>query len=133
MMKICVDPYFKPKKVDDPNRENLFELIYSPGKTMNSKEKVNQRREYTWNDLYPEQTQVDEFLKERLITHKSRLLKIKGIKQRNRTPSKKQDAFDIKPNTSREELKGVKVVTNDNLQLVPVYSAGIENSFMILL
>jgi len=45
MLKKFVDPYFQPKNVQDPDRTNLFELIYSPGNTVNSKEEVNTRRE----------------------------------------------------------------------------------------
>jgi hypothetical protein len=107
MFKICLDPYFKPKHVDDLDRENLFELIYSPGKTINSKEKVNTRREIKWEDLYPEQEVVDEFLIERHQTHKDRLMKIKGAKQADKSPKKFLNS-DAKHNTSREEPKVIK-------------------------
>ena len=86
MMKLFVDPVFKPKYVPDPDRENLFELIYSPGNTMNSKESINQRREITWNNLYLTEDDTKEFLNERLNTQKSKLLKYKSFKSVNRTP-----------------------------------------------
>jgi len=103
MLKLFLDPYFKPRKVADPDRENLFDLIYSPGKTINSKEKINQRREINWDDLYPTQEKVDEFLRERLSSHKSRLMKIKGFKSVNKTP--KKDREDNKSITTRDDLK----------------------------
>ena len=122
MLKICLDPYFKPKNVEDPNRENLFELVYSPGKTINTKEKVNLRREITWDHLYPTKEQVDAFLQERLSTHKTRLMKIKGIKSVKKSPKKEMKEV-LRSNTTRDDLKSIKVVTNDNsLSLYPEYT-----------
>lgn len=88
MMKLFVDPVFKPKYVPDPDRENLFELIYSPGNTINSRDKINQRRKITWSDLYLTEQETKEFLNERLPSQKlfSKVLKIRANKSVNRTP-----------------------------------------------
>lgn len=90
MLKIFLDPYFKPKVTEDPDRENLFELIYSPGNTINSKESVNKRREYSWNDLYPTEEAAKEFLSNRLV-QKITFCRPKPMKSVNRTPSKDQE------------------------------------------
>lgn len=91
LLKIHLDPYFKPKKVDDPDRENLFELIYSPGNTINSKEKVNKRRDYAWDDLYVTQASKDEFMAHRFSSHKDRLTRLRNTRSVNRTPKKENE------------------------------------------
>lgn len=47
MTKIVVDPIYQPKIVEDPNRENLFELVYSEDQN------INKRRSYSMDLLYP--------------------------------------------------------------------------------
>ena len=70
MFKITLDPYFKPKRVKDPDRKNLFELIYSPGNTINSKVKINQRREISWDGIYLTEEAKQEFLEERFSSNR---------------------------------------------------------------
>lgn len=121
MFKLFVDPYFKPKKVKDPERANLFELIYSPGNTLNSKEKVNQRREFSWSDLYPDKEKADSFMKERMRKSKSNYLKrIFGGNSVHRTPQKEKE--DRRSVTMREDQKAPKSLMNEPKQLYSAYA-----------
>lgn len=49
MTRIVVDPYFPPRNVEDPGRENLFELIYSE----QPENMVNKRRPFGLDLMYP--------------------------------------------------------------------------------
>jgi hypothetical protein len=49
MTRLCVDPYFPPKNLEDPGRENLFELLYSE----QPENAINKRRPFTQDLLYP--------------------------------------------------------------------------------
>ena len=49
MLRITVDPVYPPKDLPEPNRQNLFELIYSE----NPENPTSQRRPITQDHLYP--------------------------------------------------------------------------------
>jgi Tubulin-tyrosine ligase family len=49
MTRLVVDPYFPPKNVEDPKRENLFELLYSE----QPENAINKRRPFSLDLLYP--------------------------------------------------------------------------------
>ena len=49
MTRIVVDPYFPPRNLQDPERENLFELIYSEL----PENAVNKRRPFSMDLVYP--------------------------------------------------------------------------------
>ena len=123
MLKLFVDPYFKPKKVQDPNRENLFELIYSPGNTMYSKEKVNQRRQITWDHLYLTDEETKAFIAERFSTNSIKISKLRAHKQSIKTPRDKKRSATV-----REESYSVKPVHNEQSHLQSAYEFSIVDS-----
>ena len=49
MTRLVVDPVFPPKNLEDPGRENLFELLYSE----NPENACNKRRPFTMDLVYP--------------------------------------------------------------------------------
>ena len=117
MLKLFLDPYYKPKKIDDPDRENLFELIYSPGNTFYSKEKVNQRREMTWDNLYLTEEETKEFLNERFSTNKVKLTKIRANRASNKTPKGNKRSATV-----REESFNARPIENDQSHLQSAYA-----------
>ena len=52
MLKIVLDPVIKPKTVLEPDRENVFELIYRDASQKHGPA-VNVRRPFTFDLLYP--------------------------------------------------------------------------------
>ncbi|CAI2376878.1 unnamed protein product [Moneuplotes crassus] len=117
LLKTCLDPYFKPKHVDDPDRKNLFELIYSPGGTMNSKEMINHRRDYSWDDLYLSSEIKDVFLEHRFPPNNDLELKPKGLK--GKSPQKQRKGqFSL----ARDDSCLQKSDKKESLQLYNAYS-----------
>ncbi len=49
MTRLVVDPYFPPRTLEDPGRENLFELLYSEM----PENAVNKRRPFSLDLVYP--------------------------------------------------------------------------------
>lgn len=118
MLKIFLDPYFKPKKVNEPERENLFELVYSPGNTINSKDKVNHRREISWDGLYITEEAKEEFLTERFTSTKQKLMKARIVRSVNRTPKDSELRRSI---TVRDDTQIVNPISNDPVKLYSAY------------
>jgi len=114
MFKLFLDPVFKPKHVNEPDRENLFELIYSQGGTPNSKEKVNQRREYTWDDLYISEEIKEEFMKHRFKSSADRFKKNKIHRSNHRSPGKEVTRRSV---TVRDDTSH-----NNSIQLYSAYN-----------
>lgn len=65
MTRIVVDPIYPPRNVEDPARENLFELVYSDDQN------INKRRPFSMDLVYP----VPE-LKQQVGTTKQRVPKV---------------------------------------------------------
>jgi hypothetical protein len=126
LFKLFLDPYFKPKKVDDPERENLFELMYSPGNTINSKVKVNHRRDYTWDDLYISKEIGKEFMAHRFSSNKERFTRLKKARSVNRTP--KNEHENKRSITLRDDNNIYKQSKNESLQLYSGYTYNNHNS-----
>jgi hypothetical protein len=57
---------FPPPSIEDPDRENIFELIYSPGGTRNSEVAVNKRRPISLKYLYPDKDIEFQIIGERI-------------------------------------------------------------------
>jgi hypothetical protein len=74
MMKIVLDPIF-PQDPPPPDRENYFDLIYSPGNTENSEIPVNKRSEFSLSNLYPIPSLQDESITSRIKAIKQHHLK----------------------------------------------------------
>ena len=49
MTRITVDPYYPPRHIEDPHRENLFELVYSE----QPENAINKRRPFSFDTVYP--------------------------------------------------------------------------------
>jgi hypothetical protein len=126
LFKLFLDPYFKPKNVDDPERENLFELMYSPGNTMNSKAKVNHRRDYTWDDLYISKDIEKEFMAHRFSSNKYKFTRLKKARSVNRTP--KNEHENKRSITLRDENSIYKKSKNESLQLYSGYTYNNHNT-----
>jgi len=120
MLKKFVDPYFQPKNVQDPDRTNLFELIYSPGNTVNSKEEVNTRREYNWDDLYISKDVTENFISHRFSNNRDKFLKARQVNSVNRTPRKDRELR--KSVTVRDDSSGNKFIKPGPINLYSAYS-----------
>lgn len=120
LLKICLDPYFKPKEVHEPDRENLFELIYSSGNTINSKEKVNQRREYTWDNLYITTECKDNFLAHRFKDDRQKEIRNRNNKSNLR--SNKRSGRNGRSAAARDDSHLNKSETKDSFALYSAYT-----------
>lgn len=49
MTRLAVDPIYPPRNVEDPGRENLFELLYSE----QPENACNKRRPFSLDLVYP--------------------------------------------------------------------------------
>lgn len=113
MLKLFLDPVFKPKHVNDPDRENLYELIYD-------NQKINQRREYNWDDLYLTKEAQDEFKDHRFSNNRDRLAKLRNVRSNNRTPKKEREHH--KSASVRDDPSVVKSISKgDHVNLYSAY------------
>lgn len=120
LFKICLDPYYKPEHVNEPERENLFEIIYSPGNTMNSKEKINQRRDFNWNDLYISPEVNEEFQKQRFKQQKKETYRNRNPRVNNKSLTKK--VSKRRSVTVRDDSYALRNYSKEAVQMYSIYN-----------